>query len=172
MTTSGGVFGTHPSFGDRCGFVITNYAADSTKSPPPPVLIARGVCMHVRKAQRLANQYASEAYWEYFSSHRGVWYLEDEGCLLIYNNHPYPISSLSLCERERIKTRLLAVGVRTMATAEAGPIILDNQRYTSVMLLSCGDDRKQEVIEIAEDETKKSFALLDELLNHDCSGVL
>src|SRR4051794_5229050 len=39
--------------------------------------------------QGLADTLARDAHQNYFSSRRGVWFLEREGVLCLYNNHPY-----------------------------------------------------------------------------------
>jgi hypothetical protein len=122
--------------------------------------------MNNQTAKRLANYYARDAHDHYFSSHRGVWHLEDEDCLLIYNNHPYPIDSLRQNEIERIEKRLQAFGIGTLARGQAGPIVSGDQRYTVSLLLDCSSDRKREVLEIAQAETDESFAMLDELLKN------
>lgn len=122
--------------------------------------------MNVKTAKQLADYYAQDAHDNFFSSHRGIWHLEDEDLLLLYSNHPYSVDSLRPNEVERIEQSLESIGIKTLAHGAGGPIISGNQRYTVTLLLDCGNERKREVLEVAQAETEKSYAELDRVLRN------
>lgn len=125
--------------------------------------------MDKKAAQECADYYAQDAFENYFESRRGVWYLKDVDCLLLYNNNPYQIDpSIRPKEMKRIEKRLKEVGVATLARGEGGNTVNGDseQSYSMTLLLDCSRDRMDEVIAIAKEETSKGMAEVDAILSN------
>ncbi len=119
--------------------------------------------MNAQLAQKFADGLAEDAYENHFSSRRGIWHIADIDCLAIYNNHPYgKDASARPRELSRIKKRLAAVGIKTLAMGSGGSTDGgDGQRYTVTLLLDCSVDREDEVVAIAQEETEKTTEELE-----------
>src|SRR5262249_8078751 len=68
--------------------------------------------------QSLAGILARDAHENYFSSRRGVWYLEDERVLCLYNNNPYEqFPALRDQELAEFRRRMRTEGFEELAYA-------------------------------------------------------
>jgi len=120
--------------------------------------------MNSKKAMQLAMHYAEDAFQNHFSSRRGVWHLELEDCLLVYNNNPFGEPTIRPREMERIKVDLKAIGINTLARGEGGDAMSQcDDKYTSSLLLDCGIDRMQEVVSVVQDAANWA---IDEIEKH------
>ena len=68
-----------------------------------------------RTGNQIAEVYAFHAHKNHFSSHRGVWYLEDKDVVVAFNNHPYSAGP-SFREKElaEFRKRLAAAGLKEL----------------------------------------------------------
>ena len=107
---------------------------------------------------KVAENIAKEAYEEHFSSHRGIWFLEEIGKLGIYNSHPYPepfkhIRGWEIAEFQRW---LREAGVKELGYATYPPADQDDPGYTYAMILDAGEERLNEVVDAYNNVLQRS----------------
>jgi transcriptional regulator with XRE-family HTH domain len=108
--------------------------------------------MKKHQAQEWADHYAQDAHSNYFSSRRGVWYLDDLDCLLIYNNNPWSVDeSIRDREMKRIERRLKEIGIKTLARGTGG------EGYTVSLLIDCSRDRLDQVVHIGQEAAEWAY---------------
>lgn len=116
------------------------------------------------QAYDVAVQVAEKAVAEYFSDRRGVLNLQSIGVLAVYNNNPFHDPTIRPREISRLTERLAAIGISVLAQGYAGEKLKNlEEKYSTALVLDCGEDRMSEVIEIvdqcggeANDENRRS----------------
>ena len=107
--------------------------------------------MMKKEAQHWADYFAQDANEKHFESRRGVWYIEDLDCLLLYDNNPYSSDPTRRPrEMRQIRKRLKAAGIETLACGGSRDDD-DVEPYTVSLLLDCNSDRIEEVCDIAQE---------------------
>ena len=106
---------------------------------------------------------ARTAHEDYFSSHWGVWVIDERpGVLVVFSNHFYGNSPLRQAEEiEEMKQRLRAVGIKVLGLATyptSGP----SDGYSYAMVLRAGEDDEPLVASIQEQ-------VVDQMLSR-CEG--
>ena len=84
----------------------------------------------------LACELATDAVENHLESRRGIWHLEKEDLLCIYDNNPYKDDENARPrQNQRIARRILAAGIEILAEGH------DRYDYSNTMLLDCSWDR-------------------------------
>lgn len=105
--------------------------------------------MTEQEALQWAIFYAEEAAEHNFESRRGVWYIEDLDCLLLYDNNPYAnYPDVRPRQMRVLQERFEKVGIKTLACGGSEDEVHEGQSYTVSLLLDCSQDRMDEVMEI------------------------
>jgi hypothetical protein len=101
---------------------------------------------------QLACELAIDAARNHIESRRGIWHLEREDLLCIYDNNPYD-DDIDARPRQnfRIATRLRQLGIRVIGHGH------DDGNYTTTMLLDCSWDRIPLVFDVVSDEVEETL---------------
>jgi len=112
--------------------------------------------------QRLAKALAKDAHTNYFSSRRGVWFVEDSDVLCLYNNNPYAdYPTLRDDELTEFRRRMKEEGLKELAYATYPPEGEEAAGYTYALLIDCGEDRREWVVGTMKQIVKTSFEKMD-----------
>ena len=105
-----------------------------------------------RSHYELACDLATDAVENHLESRRGIWHLEQEDLICIYDNNPYKDdASARPRQNRRIATRIRAAGIEVLAEGR------DPQGYSNTMLLNCSWDRVPLLQEIICDEVEETL---------------
>lgn len=100
----------------------------------------------------LACELAVDAVQNHIESRRGIWHLEREDLLCIYDNNPYHDDPDARPRQNfRIARRIREAGIRVVAYGH------DHEHYTTTMVLDCSWDRIPEVRDIVSDEVEETL---------------
>ncbi len=108
--------------------------------------------MAQKKYYELACELAFDAQANHIESRRGIWHLEREDLLCLYDNNPYD-DDLDARPRQnfRIVRRLREHGISVLAHGH------DDEYYTLTMLLDCSWDRIPLVRDIIGEEVEETL---------------
>ena len=105
-----------------------------------------------RNLYKLACKLATEAVEHHIQSRRGIWHLEREDLLCIYDNNPYDDDPGARPRQNlRIIQRLRDLGIATLAVGH------DASEYTTVILADCSWDRISHVSEVVSEEVEETL---------------
>jgi hypothetical protein len=111
----------------------------------------------------MARVLAHDAHEYHFRTRRGIWYLEDAGCLCVFNNNPYAnYPKLRDRETRDFGEAMKKAGIKVLAYATYPLKCQNNAGYTYAMLLDAGADQKQFVINTLNDIVAISMAQIRE----------
>ena len=100
----------------------------------------------------LAHRAARDAFEDELSTRRGVWFYEDWGVLVVFNNNPFNDTSVRRKEIATLVRELKKIGVKTIARGQYGDMLDDGkERYTQTLVLDCANDRLQEVVDLVDE---------------------
>ena len=100
----------------------------------------------------LACELAADAMENNIESRRGIWHLEKEDLLCIYDNNPYDDDADARPRQNfRIVRRLREAEIRVLAHGH------DHEHYTTTMLLDCSWDRVPLVRKIVSEEVEETL---------------
>ena len=100
----------------------------------------------------LACELAVDALENNIESRRGIWHLEKEDLLCIYDNNPYDDDADARPRQNfRIVRRLREAGIKVLSHGH------DNEHYTTTMLLDCSWDRIPLVRDIVSEEVEETL---------------
>jgi hypothetical protein len=100
----------------------------------------------------MACELAIDAVENHIETRRGIWHLEREDLLCIYDNNPYSDDpDARPRQNHRITKRLGDVGISVLAHGHS------DDQYTTTMLLDCSRDRVREVQEIVCEEVEETL---------------
>ena len=109
-----------------------------------------------RNYYRLACDLAQDAVENHIMTRRGIWHLEKEDLLCVYDNNPYADDPTARSRQtERIIWRLGKLGIDLIAQGE------DKDAYTVTLLLNCSWDRVREIQDIVQEEVEETMRELD-----------
>ena len=109
-----------------------------------------------RNYYQLACELAQDAVENHILTRRGIWYLEKEDLLCIYDNNPYADDPEARNRQEdRIIRRLRMGGIELIARGE------DRDGYTTTLLIDCSWDRAEDVQDIVREEVEATMRELD-----------
>ena len=96
----------------------------------------------------LASSLAADAFNDWFSTRRGVWFVEDMGVLCVFNNNPYAKHpNLRDCETEAFRGQMKNAGIEVLAYTTYPSVGARDAGYTYAMLLDAGEEKKGFVID-------------------------
>lgn len=108
--------------------------------------------MEERQHYELACELAIDAVEHHLESRRGIWHLEKEDLLCIYDNNPYQDDADARPRQtNRIARRIHAAGIEILAEGH------DSQNYSNTMLLDCSWDRIPLIHQIICDEVNETL---------------
>lgn len=100
----------------------------------------------------LACELAIDAVENHLDSRRGIWHLEKEDLLCIYDNNPYKDDPNARTRQNvRIARRIRAAGIEILSEGH------DSRHYSSTMLLDCSWDRVPLIHRIICDEVNETL---------------
>ena len=100
----------------------------------------------------LACELAVDASENCIESRRGIWHLEREDLLCIYDNNPYDEDEEARPRQNvRIVKKLIKAGIKVLAHGH------DEEHYSTTMLLDCSWDRVPMVREIIREEVEETL---------------
>lgn len=100
----------------------------------------------------LACELAIDAVENHIESRRGIWHLEKEDLLCIYDNNPYDDDPDARPRQNlRIVRRLREAGIMVLALGH------DQDHYTTTILLDCSWDRIPLIKSIVSDEVEETL---------------
>ncbi len=100
----------------------------------------------------LACELAIDAVENHIESRRGIWHLEKEDLLCIYDNNPYDDDPDARPRQNlRIVRRLRDAGIAVLALGH------DQDHYTTTILLDCSWDRIPLIKEIISEEVEETL---------------
>jgi transcriptional regulator with XRE-family HTH domain len=112
--------------------------------------------------QRAAYGFALDAHENFFSSRRGVWYVEDVNALCFYNNNPYAKHpTLRDEEVAEFRRRLKSAGIKELAYATYPPPGDESAGYTFAMIVDVGEDRMAELCDWWNEILLNSFRRME-----------
>lgn len=99
-----------------------------------------------------ACELAVDASEHCIESRRGIWHLEREDLLCIYDNNPYD-EDVDARPRQnfRIATRLAKAGIKVLAHGH------DDEHYSTTILLDCSWDRIPFVRNVVREEVEETL---------------
>lgn len=108
--------------------------------------------MDTNQYYELACNLAIDAADNHLDSARGIWHLDREDLLCIYDNHPYE-TDLAARPRQnlRIARRVRGLGIHVLAEAH------DGREQSTTILLDCSWDRIPEVHRIICEEVDETL---------------
>lgn len=105
-----------------------------------------------RTYYELACELAIDAMENQIETRRGIWHLEREDILCVYDNNPYDDDPDARPRQNlRIVRRLRAAGIAVLGHGH------DPDIYTTTMLLDCSRDRVYDVQEIVSEEVEETL---------------
>lgn len=107
--------------------------------------------MENQEYYELACELAIDAAENHSDSNRGIWHLEREDLLCIYDNSPYNDAQARPRQNRRIADRLRDQGIKILAYAH------DGREETTTILLDCSWDRVPLVHKIVCDEVDETL---------------
>lgn len=100
----------------------------------------------------LACDLAIDAVENHIESRRGIWHLEREDLLCVYDNNPYADDANARPRQNmRIVRRLRVAGIDVIAHGESA------DGYSTTMLLDCSRDRVRLVQQIISQEVEETL---------------
>ena len=100
----------------------------------------------------LACELAYDAAENHGSSHRGIWHLEKEDLICVYDNSPYKTDpDARPRQTRRIVQRILRAGIEILAEGR------DDANFANTMLLDCSWDRVPLLQRIICDEVNETL---------------
>ena len=109
-----------------------------------------------RNYYQLACELAQDAVENHILTRRGIWYLEKEDLLCIYDNNPYADDPHARARQEnRIIDRLMGMGIGLIAHGQ------DRDQYSTTLLIDCSWDRAGEVQDVVREEVEATMRELD-----------
>lgn len=100
----------------------------------------------------LACELAIDAVENHLESRRGIWHLEKEDLLCIYDNNPYKDDANARPRQTaRIAARIREAGIEILAEGH------DSRHYSHTMLLDCSWDRVPLIHRIICDEVNETL---------------
>jgi ribosomal protein S18 acetylase RimI-like enzyme len=112
----------------------------------------------MKKYNRIARTCARDAFLDQ-PALRGVWYLEENDCLVVYNCAPYADPAVWDDERVRVRAALEAAGINVAASARYRPGT--GAAWVSyALVLDASNDRKPTVLKIVQDAVAESMRQL------------
>jgi transcriptional regulator with XRE-family HTH domain len=105
-----------------------------------------------RDYEGLAHRAARDAFENELSTRRGVWFYEDWGLLVVFNNNPFNDTSVRRKEIAALVRDLKRAGIKSIARGQYGDTLDDGkEKYTQTLVLECGNDRLQEVVDLVDE---------------------
>ena len=110
-----------------------------------------------RELESLASRAAKAAFEEEFSSRRGVWFYEDLNVVVVFNNNPFNDASVRPKELRSLTIELKKLGIKIVALGQYGDTLENcEEQYTQTLVLNCGEDRVQDVVNIVNEVGSRS----------------
>ena len=111
----------------------------------------------------VARTFAADAHDNYWSSRRGIWYLEDVNKLCIYNNNPYAnYPNLRAEETAAFRDWLKVNDIKELAYATY-PATGECAGFTYAMIINAGAEREAEIT----DELRRILVEIYKRMNWD-----
>ena len=108
--------------------------------------------MEEKEYYELACELAIDAVENHIESRRGIWHLEREDLLCVYDNNPYADDENARPRQtKRIARRIRESGIEILAEGH------DSDHYSTSMLLDCSWDRIPFVRQIICDEVEETL---------------